>query len=89
MTKVDDLKAVADQLTSDVSALKTTVAQGMTLLDGLVATIADLRNQLAAANTGNDPAIQAVIDQMSAAHVEAAADVKALQDKIVSDSSAA
>ena len=80
LDRLDELKALLTQQRkaemADLEALRAEVAKVSTVEDSALALIKGLRDQLAAAQAGSDPAaIQAIIDQLDAKATELAAAV--------------
>lgn len=83
---VKDIQASIDALTQKVTNLETVEQSAVTLLTGLSTTIAQLKEQLAAAVAANDPvAVQAAIDALGALGVKVDADKQTLADAVTAN----
>jgi biotin carboxylase len=83
---VKDIQASIDTLGQKVTALETVEASTVTLLNGLSATIAQLKEQLAAAVAANDPvAVQAAIDALGALGQKVDTDSQTLADAVTAN----
>ena len=90
MPVLADIQAKIATLTAAVAANTQVDGSIVTLLQGLTAMIASLKEQLAAAiATGSDPAaLQAVLDGLSAAETSIAANTQKLADAAVANTPA-
>ncbi len=84
MAVVKSIQDKLDSLAAAVAANTTVGTSIITLLQGLTAMIAALRQQLADAIAANDPAaVQAVLDALTGLEASVAADTQALADAAV------
>jgi len=89
MSILADIQAKVASLTTAVQANTSIDGSIVTLLQGLTAMIAALRQQLADAIAGNDPAaLQAVLDGLTAAEASIASNTRVLADAAVQNTPA-
>ena len=90
MATLADIQAKNAALIEAVAAEDTVIASAVTLIEGNVTALADLKKQLADAIASNDPAaIQAVADSMDSTIADVTAKKQALADAVTAGTPAA